>query len=141
MSAINRREHPRYPAWFPIGVTLAEGQPALSGMLCDISVGGALVWAFCDESPGEYAVLDISFGSAEFKLPGKVVSVERQWDTVILHLRFEAEYAEATPRLGALIAEFREHFQSYQAYLANRWDDDPALGRTSTQYPADRKTA
>lgn len=138
MSAKNRRVHPRYPAWFPIEVTLGMGEPPLSGMLCDVSVGGALVWAFCDTAPREHAVLDVTFRSSHFKLPAQVVSVERQWDTIILHLRFEDGYAESSPRLFALIEELREHFQSYQSYLAHRADDDPALGRTATQYPSDR---
>jgi|GEM_PF-6563259 len=138
MAASNRRAHPRYPAWFPIEVTLADDEPPLAAMLCDVSVGGALVWAFCDKQPGEYALLDFSFRSERFRLPAKVVGVERQWDTVILHLEFESGYAEQSPRLAALIAELREHFQSYQSYLAHRADDDPALGRTVTQYPHDR---
>lgn len=138
MTAKNRRAHPRYPAWFPIEVALGEGEPAIPGMLCDASVGGALVWAFCDATPGAHAVIDITFRAERFRLPANVVSVERQWDTVILHLRFEDGYAEASPRLAALIEELREHFQSYQSYLAHRADDDPALGRTATQYPSDR---
>jgi hypothetical protein len=107
-------------------------------MLCDVSEGGALVWAFCDKQPGDHAVLDITFRSAEFKLPAKIVGVEQQWDTAILHLQWEPGYADASPRLGALIQELRGHFNSYQSYLAHRADDDPALGRTVTQYPHDR---
>ena len=136
MAATNRRAYPRYPAWFPVEVTLADGAPSLPGMLCDVSEGGALVWAFCETTPGDHAVVDVTFRSARFKLPAEVRSVERQWDTVILHLKFEDGYAESSPRLGALIGELREHFQSYQSYLAHRADDDPALGRTATQYPA-----
>ena len=140
MSTQNRRAHPRYPAWFPINFTVDGGDELIPGMLCDVSVGGALVWGFCSDAPIEVAELHITFRAASFQLPARVVSIERQWDTVILHVQFEAP-AESSPRLVALIEELRGHFQAYQAYLAHRADDDPSLGRTSTQYPTDRASA
>ncbi len=137
MSATNRRAHPRYPAWFPINFSVDGGEDLIPGMLCDVSVGGALVWGFCSDEPIERADLHVTFRAASFVLPARVVSIERQWDTVILHMEFET-HAGSSPRLVSLIEELRGHFQAYQAYLAHRADDDPALGRTSTQYPTDR---
>lgn len=110
-------------------------------MLCDVSVGGALVWVFLSECPAESVQLEIQFRSESFVLPARVVSVERQWDTVILHLQFAADLAADSPRLVELIAELRSHFEAYQVYLSHRADDDPALGRTVTQYPDGRASA
>ena len=140
MTAQNRRAHPRYPAWFPINFTVAGSGEPIPGMLCDVSVGGALVWGFCSDAPIDRATLHVTFRSAAFELPARVVAIERQWDTVILHMQFE-QPAELSPRLVALIEDLRGHFQAYQAYLAHRADDDPALGRTSTQYPTERASA
>ena len=137
MSAQNRRAHQRYPAWFPINFSVEGSEELIPGMLCDVSVGGALVWGFCSDAPIDRATLHITVRAASFELPARVVSIERQWDTVILHMQFESP-AETSPRLVSLIEELRGHFQAYQAYLAHRADDDPALGRTSTQYPTDR---
>ena len=141
MAVSDRRAHPRYPAWFPINVRVDGRADALPAMLCDVSVGGALVWGFWAEPTASDAVLDIAFRSATFALPTKVVSVERQWDTVILHLRFDEEFVAQTPNLQELILELKHHFEAYQVYLAHRADDDPALGRTATQYPTDRASA
>lgn len=141
MAVSDRRAHPRYPAWFPINVRVDGRADALPAMLCDVSVGGALVWGFWAEPAASEAVLDITFRSATFALPTKVVSVERQWDTVILHLRFDEDFVEQTPKLHELILELKHHFEAYQVYLAHRADDDPALGRTATQYPGDRASA
>lgn len=141
MSASDRRAHPRYPAWFPINVRIEGSDEPRPGMLCDISLGGALVWGFWNEPGGRELTLDISFRSASFELPGRIIAVERQWDTAILHIRFEPGLVERSPRLMELINEVRDHFEAYQVYLANRADDDPALGRTATQYPGDRASA
>lgn len=137
----DRRAHPRYPAWFPINVRLDGETEPRAGMLCDVSVGGALVWGFWSDGHGSDAVLDITFRSATFELPARVVSIEKQWDTVILHLRFEDGFVEGSPRMHDLIHELKHHFEAYQVYLAHRADDDPALGRTATQYPTDRASA
>jgi hypothetical protein len=137
MSAMNRRAHPRYPAWFPINFSVDGGEGLIPGMLCDVSVGGALVWGFCGDEPIERADLHVTFRAESFVVPARVVSIERQWDTAILHMEFDTS-AAASPRLVSLIDELQGHFQAYQAYLAHRADDDPALGRTSTQYPPDR---
>jgi hypothetical protein len=110
-------------------------------MLCDVSIGGALVWGFWSEAKADEAVIDITFRSETFELPARVVSIERQWDTVILHLRFEEGLVEGSPRMHDLIHELKHHFEAYQVYLAHRADDDPALGRTATQYPTDRASA
>ncbi|HNM78669.1 MAG TPA: PilZ domain-containing protein [Tepidiformaceae bacterium] len=137
----DRRAHPRYPAWFPVNVRI-DGEPApRAGMLCDVSLGGALVWGFWSDTKAGHAVLDVSFRSERFELPAAVVSVEKQWDTVVLHLQFDPETAEDAPRLLDLIHELKTHFEAYQVYLAHRADDDPALGRTATQYPNDRASA
>lgn len=141
MSANDRRAHPRYPAWLPINVRIDGTSDPRPGMLCDVSLGGALVWGFWNEPGGRQVTLEISFGSATFELPGRIIVVERQWDTVILHVQFEEDLVEASPRLMELIGEVREHFEAYQVYLAHRADDDPALGRTATQYPGDRASA
>ncbi len=141
MGTPDRRAHPRYPAWFPINVRLnGEAEPR-AGMLCDVSVGGALVWGFWADATATEALLDITFRSSTFELPARVVSVERQWDTVILHLQFNADFVEGSPRMHDLIHELKHHFEAYQVYLAHRADDDPALGRTTTQYPTDRASA
>ena len=140
MAANDRRAHPRYPAWFPINVRI-DGTEARPAMLCDVSAGGALVWGFWSDSGGQSAVLDVSFRSETFGIPALIVSVERQWDTVILHLKFPEGLVQSSPRLDQLLGELRGHFEAYQVYLAHRADDDPALGRTATQYPADRASA
>lgn len=141
MSSNDRREHPRYPAWFPINVRI-DGEPTVRpAMLCDVSVGGALVWGFWEDPRGDAALLDVAFRSATFELPARVVSVERQWETVILHLQFPAGLIEGSPRLQELIEELSNHFRAYQVYLAHRADDDPSLGRTTTQYPGERASA
>ncbi|MGE0601946.1 MAG: PilZ domain-containing protein [Dehalococcoidia bacterium] len=141
MNSNDRRVHPRYPAWFPINVRIDDEPFLRPAMLCDVSIGGALVWGFWEDSGGESALLDVSFRSAKFELPARVVSVERQWDTVILHLEFPAGMVEGSPRLNELIGELKAHFEAYQVYLAHRADDDPSLGRTATQYPGDRASA
>jgi len=134
MTTRDRRAHRRYPAWFPIGVRV-DGEPtARPAMLCDVSEGGALVWGFWQDPSVESVVLEIAFAASDFELAAELVSIERQWDTVIMHLRFKDEVA-GDVRLAELITELRAHFDAYQSYLARRADDDPALGRTSTQYP------
>jgi hypothetical protein len=141
MSAKDRRAHPRYPAWLPINVRLdGEGKP-LPAMLCDVSEGGALVWGFWSEHACETAELDVTFHSTRVMIPARVVSVEVQWDTVVLHLQFAPDLFKSSPPLAKLLAELRGHFEAYQVYLAHRADDDPALGRTATQYPAERASA
>jgi hypothetical protein len=141
MNSSNRREHPRDPAWFPINVRIDDEQHPRPAMLCDVSLGGALVWGFWEDSAGSKVVLDVAFRSGSFELPANVVSVERQWDTVVLHLKFPVGLIEGAPRLQELIAELGGHFEAYQVYLAHRADDDPSLGRTATQYPGDRASA
>lgn len=141
MPVPDRRAHPRYPAWFPINVRIDGQAASRAGMLCDVSIGGALVWGFWSDAKADEAVLDITFRSETFELPATVVSVERQWDTVILHLRFEEGLVEGSSRMHDLIHELRHHFEAYQVYLAHRADDDPSLGRTATQYPTDRASA
>jgi hypothetical protein len=138
MSANDRRAHPRYPAWLPINVRIDGGDEPRPAMLCDISVGGALVWGFWSEPGGRTVELDVTFRSDAFRLPARIVSVERQWDTVILHLRFDDALFEGSARLKDLLNELRGHFAAYQVYLAHRADDDPSLGRTATQYPGER---
>lgn len=141
MNSGDRRAHPRYPAWFPINVRIDGEQDARPGMLCDVSLGGALVWGFWRDPSGSEAKLEVTFRSASFELPATVVSIERQWDTVVLHLQFPAGLIEGSPKLQELIGELRAHFEAYQVYLAHRADDDPALGRTATQYPGERASA
>lgn len=141
MNSSDRREHPRYPAWFPINVRIDDEPNARPAMLCDVSIGGALVWGFWEDGKGSAANLDVTFRSASFELPADIVSVERQWDTVILHLKFPEGLIEGSPRLQELITELRGHFEAYQVYLAHRADDDPSLGRTATQYPGERTSA
>lgn len=141
MNLPDRRAHPRYPAWFPVNVRIDGEASPRAGMLCDVSLGGALVWGFWTDGGGERALLEVSFRSATFELPATVVSVEKQWDTVVLHLRFDEGFVEASPRMHELIFELKDHFEAYQVYLAHRADDDPALGRTATQYPPDRASA
>ena len=52
----DRRAHPRYPAWFPVNVRI-DGEPApRAGMLCDVSLGGALVWGFWSDTKAGHAV-------------------------------------------------------------------------------------
>ncbi|MEO8539040.1 MAG: PilZ domain-containing protein [bacterium] len=141
MVVSDRRAHPRYPAWFPINIRVDGRADVLPGMLCDVSLGGALVWGFWSDGNVSDAMLEITFRSASFELPTKVISVERQWDTVILHLKFQESVVDQTPGLEDLIGDLRQHFEAYQVYLAHRADDDPSLGRTATQYPSDRATA
>lgn len=141
MSATDRRAHQRYPAWFPIAVRIDGHSEPMPAMLCDVSIGGALVWGFWSGEAGSTAVLELTVRSESFEIPARVVSVERQWDTVVLHLQFPPGFIGASKRLCEILEELRSHFQAYQVYLANRADDDPSLGRTSTQYPHDRATA
>lgn len=141
MPAKDRRAHPRYPAWLPINLRFEGRSESIPAMLCDVSIGGALVWVFWPDCPAKSVHLEIQFRSESFPLLAEVVSVERQWDTVILHLRFAETLAAGSPRLVELIAELRGHFEAYQVYLSHRADDDPALGRTITQYPDGRASA
>ena len=110
-------------------------------MLCDLSAGGALVWGFWSQPGGKNVTLEVVASGGPFELPAEIISVERQWDTVILHLKFEPGLFGDTPELAQLLTELRGHFEAYQVYLAHRADDDPALGRTATQYPGDRASA
>ncbi|MBK6317701.1 MAG: PilZ domain-containing protein [Dehalococcoidia bacterium] len=141
MVSQDRRAHQRYPAWFPINVRIDDDLNPRAAMLCDISLGGALVWGFWDDQGGERAALEVTFRSDSSSIPARIVSVERQWDTVILHLQFPPGLIEGSPALGGLIEELADHFKAYQVYLAHRADDDPSLGRTATQYPIDRASA
>lgn len=141
MPANDRRAHQRYPAWFPINIRIDGREGSYPAMLCDVSVGGALVWVFLADCPADAVHLDIHFRTETFELPARVVSIERQWDTVILHLQFAEKLAAGSPRLVELISELRGHFEAYQVYLSHRADDDPALGRTITQYPDGRASA
>ena len=88
MVSQDRRAHQRYPAWFPINVRIDDDLNPRAAMLCDISLGGALVWGFWDDQGGERAALEVTFRSDSSSIPARIVSVERQWDTVILHLQF-----------------------------------------------------
>jgi hypothetical protein len=141
MASTDRRAHPRFPAWFPINVRLDGEETPRPAMLCDISLGGALVWGFWSDRANESAILEVTFRSVAFRLPGRIVSVEGQWDTAILHLQFPEGLIEGSSTLRELVEELRGHFQAYQVYLAHRADDDPSLGRTATQYPSDRASA
>jgi hypothetical protein len=129
MAADERRAHRRYPAWFPINVRLDGSPELLPAMLCDVSVGGALVWGFWSNPAGDHVVLDVVFRSAAFEIPGRIVSVEGQWDTVILHVQFEDGLVQSSERMRDLIRELKSHFEAYQVYLAHRADDDLSLGR------------
>jgi hypothetical protein len=107
-------------------------------MLCDVSEGGALVWGYWADPKSPSCRLELVVSGNSIHLDCDVVSVERLWDTVVLHLRFTSPEQIERSDLTTAIQELRDNFRHYQRYLAFRADDDPGLGRTSTQYPRDR---
>lgn len=140
MSTENKRAHARYPLWLPVEVTTPGGSPPRSGTLCDLSEGGALVWGYWQDETPEVLTFSFKYRGKPFALSGNVVATEPMWDTVIAHLRFPRG-SEGPGQLQELLDELRQNFEQHQKYLAFRADDDPGLGRTSTQYPGERASA
>lgn len=141
MPGRERRSHPRYPIWLPITVRAAGSDSRMPAMLCDISEGGALVWGYWSNPNAGIDTIFLHVAGKEITLDCDVVGVERLWDTVVLHLRFLSREQVNAADIPAAIEELRAQFRQYQRYLAFRADDDPGLGRTTTQYPGDRASA
>lgn len=107
-------------------------------MLCDVSEGGALVWGHWPGPKSPSCRLELVVSRSSIHLDCDVVEIERPWDTVVLHLRFTSPEQIERSDFTIAIEELRDNFRHYQRYHAFRADDDPGLGRTSTQYPLDR---
>ena len=141
MATRNQRAHPRYPLWLPVEVSSGEGAPPRQGTLCDLSEGGALIWGYWPEATDRDISFSFLYRGRRFELSGDVVETEPMWGTVVAHVRFNPGAAGNAGPLHQLLEDLRVNFEEHQKYLAFRADDDPGLGRTSTQYPGERASA
>ena len=135
MPAENRRASQRYPVWLPIKVRIdGEHGRVVPAMLCDVSDGGALVWADgLDARANTVTLLLPPEGRAG--LDCDVVGVDQLFAATVVHLKFACAEQVEQAAMGGVIDELRANFERHQKYLAFRADDDPGLARTITQYP------
>ncbi len=103
-----RRHSPRYRAWRPLTLTIADTTETLPATLLDISGTGALIRLEPGQRPPRTVELRLRLGEAEHLLRATVLTTEPAWNGPLAHVRFEALTATGGASLTRLLADRNE---------------------------------